>query len=78
MKNRSKPDKNTISFVSWGYAPQHVVETPTEKLCRTCGVVKTLPEFNRNGYKPDGRSSQCKSCNSARLREAYWRRKNAS
>ena len=38
------------------------------KCCSGCGVAKSLDDFHRNRTRPDGRTSQCKECQSARDR----------
>lgn len=37
-----------------------------EKVCKTCGVLKPIAEFNKNSELRDGHVNECKSCKSAR------------
>lgn len=32
------------------------------KKCSKCGEIKSLEEFNRDKYRPDGRTYDCKQC----------------
>lgn len=44
------------------------------KRCSGCGVVKSLDSYSRNRTRPDGHTSWCKECESARKRR--YREKN--
>lgn len=48
--------------------------TPAQRQCPKCGVVKQLSEFHRNARNPDGHTSYCKPCACANTRE--WNVKN--
>lgn len=38
------------------------------KCCSGCGVVKSLDDFHRERWSPDGRKYRCKECTNARTR----------
>lgn len=39
------------------------------KKCRVCGQVKPLTDFSNNATKPGGKQSECKTCNTASVKE---------
>ncbi len=41
------------------------------KTCTTCGEVKPLNEYHKNGKTADGRLAKCKPCTNKRHREKY-------
>lgn len=51
---------------------------PTERPCRTCGVVKSLNDFARDGRRLDGHASRCKDCDRAHRRAQQPRRRKSN
>lgn len=47
------------------------------KRCMTCGETKQLDNFARRSDRPCGRRSVCKSCDAAKARDYYARKKAA-
>lgn len=47
----------------------------SSKLCRTCNTIKPLDEFHKRAGTKDGKQSNCKSCNIARVKK--WQSENA-
>jgi hypothetical protein len=47
------------------------------KRCGRCQQVKPLDEFWRAPSQPDGHDGYCKACRRYKLRESYWRKKDA-
>ena len=45
------------------------------KLCKKCGVVKSIEEFGRNLSSADGREYVCLECRREQSRKIYTRRK---
>jgi hypothetical protein len=41
----------------------------SEKICLTCGVIKSLTKFEKNKSTKDGRSPRCKKCHQASTRK---------
>ena len=52
-----------------------VKEIPEEKRCGTCGEVKKMTDFYNNKCRPDGKSSECKSCVRIRIKNQRERLK---
>lgn len=45
------------------------------KICRKCGIEKSVANFNKNSARSDGLQSQCRECTKANARSHYERNK---
>lgn len=49
-----------------------------EKMCKKCGLVKPITEFNKNSVRPDGHESQCRVCTTQHQRDWVAKKKKGT